>query len=56
MQVTSQPPAFLFPRGNQARPGRSKRLAQRYRVGGRARLPGQVSQQPLVVGAEPLSP
>ena len=56
MQVASQPPALLFPRGYQTRPGRIKRLAQSHRVGGRPRLPGQISQQPYIVRAEALAP
>ena len=55
MQVAAQPPPFLFPRGDQAGPGRIKRPAQRHRVGGRPRLPGEIGQQPLVVGAELLA-
>ena len=55
MQVAAQPPPLLFPRGDQPRPGRVQRPPQRHRVGGRAGLPGQVGQQPLVVGAKLLA-
>jgi len=55
VQVAAQPPPLLFPRGDQARPGHVQRPPQRHRMGRRARLPGQVGQQPLVVGAKLLA-